>query len=52
MQEKRRQTDQAFPEIRIPGEFIAKFEIEKGLCPGDTAGASRELLDEMRIRYL
>ena len=51
-QQKLQEDNEAYPEIKVPPEFVSKFEMEKGLAPGDTVGAAREIQDEIRIRYL
>ena len=44
--------EKAYPEIKVPQEFIIKFEINKSMAPGSTQYANREMHDEIRIRYL
>jgi hypothetical protein len=41
-----------YPEIKIPNEFIVKFEFDKDLPPGTATSGPRELRDEIIIRYL
>ena len=41
-----------YPEIVIPGEFIAEFERKRFLTPGQVWFEKREVQDELRIRYL
>lgn len=42
----------AYPELKVPPEFMAKFEHDKEMGAGTVMYAAREVQDEMRIRYL
>lgn len=42
----------AYPELKIPVEFMAKFEHSKKMNAGSVMYAHRQIQDEMRIRYL
>jgi hypothetical protein len=41
-----------YPEIKVPKEFIIKFEKDKGLDVGTIQYQSQDIQDELRIRYL
>lgn len=47
----RTETD-AYPELKIPVEFIARFEHDKKMNAGSVQYSHRQIQDEMRIRYL
>jgi len=51
-QRKQAEDNEQYADIKVPPEFIAQFEIERGFAAGDTAYAPREIQDEIRIRYL
>lgn len=42
----------AYPELKVPLEFVSKFEHDKKMNAGAVLYARREVQDEMRIRYL
>lgn len=50
--QKLQEANDVYPEIKIPPEFVAVFEQQNKLPPGDTVYAGRLVQDEIRIRYL
>ena len=52
VQRRQAEDNDKYADIKVPPEFVAQFEIERGFAAGDTAYASREIQDEIRIRYL
>ena len=41
-----------YPEICIPMEYVAEFEMKKNFSPGQMVYAERKFKDELKIRYL
>ena len=52
LQKRNQMEKDHYPEIKIPNEFIVKFEFDKDLPPGTATSGPRELRDEIIIRYL
>ena len=52
VQRRQAEDNDKYADIKVPPDFVAQFELERGLAAGDTAYAGRETLDEIRIRYL
>lgn len=52
LQKRNQQEQDRYPEIKIPKEFIVKFEFDKDLPPGTATSGPTELRDEIVVRYL